>query len=125
MSKIIIIDDDATSNYLTELMIKSVCNNCEIISFTNPIEALSNMSTIEVNPETILLIDINMPEINGWEFIKRFEKMGKICKFFILTSSSKIIEQENINKYKNVKYYFTKHLMQEDVREFILEKIIR
>ena len=122
MSKIIIIDDDATSNFLTELIITSVCNNCEIISFTNPIEALSNMSTIDVNPETILLIDINMPEINGWEFIKRFERTGKICKFFILTSSSNIIEQENIKKYKNVIYYFTKPLTKENVIEFIKGK---
>ena len=43
MKKIVLIDDDSTSNYLSELVISSVTSDYAIISFTNPVELLQKL----------------------------------------------------------------------------------
>ena len=119
MTKIIIVDDDEASNYLTELIIKSVDANCKIQSFTNPKEVIDTINLLEIDENTILLLDLNMPEMNGWEFLDKFENTGKICKFFILTCSSSITEKENLEKYPNIKYFFTKPLAKQNIEFFL------
>ena len=68
-----------------------------------------------------MMLDLNMPEIDGWEFINRFNQTGLNCNFFILTSSSSVVEKENAKNFPQVKYFFTKPLSTNDV-EFFLNK---
>ena len=121
MKKIVLIDDDSTSNYLSELVISSVTSDYAIISFTNPVELLQKINELEIDEDTIMMLDLNMPEIDGWEFINRFNQTGLNCNFFILTSSSSVVEKENAKNFPQVKYFFTKPLSTNDV-EFFLNK---
>ncbi len=122
MKKIVLIDDDSTSNYLSELVISSVTSDYAIISFTNPVELLQQIKELEIDEDTIMILDLNMPEIDGWEFINRFNKTGLYCNFFILTSSSNVFEKENAKNYPQVKYFFTKPLSTKDVEYFLDRK---
>lgn len=122
MKKIVLIDDDSTSNYLTELIISSVTSEYSIVSFTNPIELLQRINELEIDSNTIMILDLNMPEIDGWEFINRFNHKGLNCNFFILTSSSSVVEKENAKKFPQVKYFFTKPLSKENVEFFLNNK---
>lgn len=122
MKKIFIIDDDSTSNYLSGVVISSVSKDCEIISYTNPVTFLASLKQLKIDQETILLLDLNMPQMDGWEFMNQFEKMGLECQFFILTSSFTIFEGENVKKYPFVKGFVKKPLTKKDV-EFILGRI--
>jgi CheY-like chemotaxis protein len=119
MKKIILIDDDSTSNYLTELIISSVTKEFEIISFTNPIEMLQQINKLKINKDTIIILDLNMPEIDGWEFINSFNHTRLNCDFCILTSSTSVIEKENAKKHQQVKYVFTKPLTKKDAELFL------
>lgn len=119
MKKIILIDNDSTSNYLTELIISSITSDYSIISFTNPIEILQHISELGIDDDTIIILNLNMPEIDGWEFIKRFNQTVVHCNFFILTSSSSIVGKENAKKFPQVKYVFTKPLTKKDVELFL------
>lgn len=108
MNKIVIIDDDDTSNYITELMIKSVDSTCEIKCFSNPKIVLDQIKELGIDKETIILLDLNMTDMNGWEFLDIFERSGTGCKYVILLASSDINESEKIKKYPTIKYFFIK-----------------
>lgn len=110
-----IIDDDEVIIYLTGLINKDVEFCDRMLSFTDSSEALSKIKTaLELNLElpSLILIDLNMPVMNGWTFLDELSKLkiGKEIPVFIFSSS---INQEDINrskKYKIVKDYIIKPL---------------
>lgn len=67
----------------------------------------------------IILLDINMPVMNGWEFLEQMEKMkadgGVSTCICILSSTINNEDQEKSRSYEQVKHFFTKPLLAEDL----------
>jgi CheY-like chemotaxis protein len=101
---ILVIDDDPISNMISTKMIE-MSSDCPVISFTDPCAALEKLKewhTPEANDfPKIIFLDINMPVLNGWEFLDEFQKLsGKHidqCSVFMLSSS---IDRKDIAKSK-------------------------
>lgn len=81
--QLLIIDDDPDITLTFKQGLETVAENnekpFEVYSFNDPIEALSNFKS---NFYDLLLIDINMPKMNGFEFSKQILKQDldvKIC----------------------------------------------
>ncbi|MDG3583714.1 response regulator [Galbibacter pacificus] len=114
INAICLIDDDPITIFSVKKLIEvTKISNC-ILTFSNGQEALNyyQNTSNEVFPELILL-DLNMPIIDGWEFIDAFSQLpiSKKALIYILTSS---INPEDIQKVKiyNNKYPFSvKHLI--------------
>ncbi len=72
---ILLVDDDYVNNFLTERVIRKLNIAKEIKAVRNGEEALTFLSE-EKNPiPELILLDINMPEMNGIEFLKNFKRM--------------------------------------------------
>ena len=83
--RILLVDDDPIFLTLAELAIKKERTNVEIFKAFNGEEAIDFLSKAEV--DTIFL-DLNMPVMNGWEFLEEFASSGNNSnKIYILTSS--------------------------------------
>lgn len=83
--RILLVDDDPIFLTLAELAIKKERKDVEIYKAFNGEEAIEFLSTEEV--DTIFL-DLNMPVMNGWEFLEAFANTNnRNNKIFILTSS--------------------------------------
>lgn len=78
-TKFIILDDDSCYNTISILSLKKLIPvlDADIISFTDPTEGLEYLanSFAAAPQKAILFLDINMPRLNGWEVIRRIEKM--------------------------------------------------
>lgn len=93
--RFLLVDDDEINNLIiTHLLKTSVSSEIEIISFTDPIKGIEFVSNYKFNKKeipTVLFLDLNMPIINGWDFIDRFNKLDKKISnqftIFILSSS--------------------------------------
>lgn len=79
-SYILLIDDDQITNFVNQAIIekseipvgtKALITAAAGIDFLN--KCLSNQEEL---PHAILL-DINMPEMNGWEFLEKFSQLDK------------------------------------------------
>ena len=72
----------------------------------------------------IILVDINMPILNGWDFLEAFEKMDadatKNVRVYIYTSSIYYKDIEKAKNYKSVIKLITKPLSQEMIDEIII-----
>jgi CheY-like chemotaxis protein len=116
--KIIIIDDDPTSNYISEFILSSMYTNIDIVSFINPVIALEKLSEMNISADSIILLDLNMPEMNGYEFVDSLEDIGLDCKIVILTCSKNLMDKEYSKKYEKIKGFLSKPLTQDNIDVF-------
>jgi two-component SAPR family response regulator len=75
IKRIIIIDDDPLVNKICGHVIKGTLPEMEVCSFLSPEKGLEFIhNEYETHPmKTILLLDINMPTLNGWEVLEELE----------------------------------------------------
>lgn len=66
--RIALIDDDATTNFINKNKLKKQVENCEVFPFSNGKEAIDFLEA--GNKLDVALLDMNMPVMNGLEFLK-------------------------------------------------------
>ena len=108
-----IIDDDKLTVKLMSILISKNDFCEEIESFYNAKDAISklkqNAGDNGILPDAILL-DLNMPVMDGWQFLDEFISLSitKEIHIFIMTSSIDPADIEMATKYKVVKKYIMK-----------------
>ncbi len=126
MSKLIIIDDDPIHQKIVQIILKKQDAFDEIDSYTEAeiaVEMLQeNARNNQILPDVILL-DLNMPVMDGWDFLECFEKIKnkllKSIKIFVVTSSVDEKDKSRARQYDSVVDYITKPLSDESVRKIV------
>lgn len=121
---ILIIDDDLIVRMITQQMIKIVDESVFCKSFENGALGLSFLETLEnTSDEFMILLDINMPVLDGWGFLDGLEKISeKIISrltIYVVTSSTDENDKRKANSYKTVKKIFKKPLTKQDIIEIL------
>lgn len=99
--EILIIDDDPVSTYLTEELLLDHFNNLKIQKFSSGKDCLAYLKNKK--DEAVILLDLNMPEMNGWEFLKFYREIGINDPIILLTSS---INDDDRKRAAQEKIYF-------------------
>lgn len=125
---IMLVDDDPICNSISKVLLKKKFQNnddnqFEIISFINPVEGLQFL-TGSLNEKkyykVMVLLDINMPEMTGWEFLEEYEsqfKNSKEVNVYILSSSVSKCDIERAEKNSNVVEFISKPLKSSTVEK--------
>lgn len=114
-NKLLLVDDDAVVQMLHQMTFANLGVQNELMTFENGktvLEYLKNVSSNNTD-QFIILLDINMPVMGGWEFLDALEKEFKIkdyCKIYIVTSSINLQDKNKAKTYKNVIDYLEKPL---------------
>lgn len=122
----LVVDDDTTSNLICEFNIRRFQGDANITVFTNPDKALQFIEAQKFpdDCEIIMLLDINMPIMTGFEFLIEFEKFrAEIkCKFqiYILTSSIENFSVQASN-FPRVKGFLSKPLQQSYLKKIQID----
>jgi len=122
ISNLYVIDDDKIYHFLLKNLFKQ--NGIEVAStfFVNGSDAIDYIKKNtgeEILPDLILL-DVNMPIMNGWQFLEEFGKISKdLHKTPVIYMISSSNNEVDINKSKEfdgaVKGYFLKPICKEDL----------
>jgi CheY-like chemotaxis protein len=117
-----IIDDDPIHVFGAKRAI-SIANMCNsVLVFNNGKDAFDKIRAIfksgENLPELILL-DINMPVWDGWDFLDEFVKLplSKEVIIFIMTSSVDPSDKAKAEKYNQVNHFLVKPITVEKLTE--------
>ena len=129
IEKVCIIDDDPIFIYGTKRLMAEIDFYDEVVIFQDGQDAIDGLNAITENGETfpsVILLDLNMPIMNGWEFLESFTKIpndnSEKVVVYIVSSSVDPRDLERIKNYKVVNNYILKPISKEDLRT-VLENI--
>ena len=124
LPKILLIDDEESANFLHKAIIRhSKCAE-EVVSTTRGIDALEYL-TEEMEEGSIpdlIFLDVNMPNMSGWEFIEHYSKLNmKFPILIMLTSSIDPRDLEKASEIQTISAFRSKPLTFEMLNEIIDE----
>ena len=115
-----VIDDSQVDLYVSKRMMTKVNFAQDIITMDSAREALGILETDEHTdrePPNLILLDINMPGMNGFEFLQEFKNLAEKVKnrwaIVMLSSSSNTKDREAAAENPFVKRYLSKPLSKE------------
>jgi CheY-like chemotaxis protein len=121
-----IIDDDKIFTYVLTKQMK-VVNFCEnLLVFHNGLEAVKYLKPILESPEVlpdVILLDLNMPIMDGWQFLDEFVKfkVTKKITVYIVSSSIDVADHAKAATYKAISNFYIKPISRENLEEMLEE----
>ncbi len=98
VSLIYIVDDDKIYRYTTETYIQLLNLAEEVKTFGDGEEAIESIKKNISNPDQlpdVILLDVNMPIMDGWDFIEEFITLSGISKKIALYMVSSSIDERD------------------------------
>lgn len=114
---ILLVDDDPDDNFYHQIIINEmdIVNSIHIVM--NGIEAVDYLKSESRTPPDLIFLDLNMPRMNGWEFLEEYKHLGIEQKakvlIVILTTSTNPDHIKKAMEIKEVTGYETKPLSKE------------
>ena len=124
---ILLIDDDLIANFYNQKVILKTQPTAKVISFEGAKMALNYLNKLNDDGKhpspDIILLDINMPEMDGWSFLESYTKTkfskNSATKIFILTSENFEENKEKKARYKIVSNYICKPLDKNKLKKLL------
>ncbi|MUP46233.1 response regulator [Gramella sp. BOM4] len=125
MNNIYIVDDETISNFITRKLLELEGYKACVTEFTKAEEALKVITEDKNDP--LIFLDLNMPKMNGFEFIEKLGQKNNSFKVILLTSSNSKFDLEESKKYPSIIRYLVKPLTKNKFHEIsdILDQYCR
>jgi CheY-like chemotaxis protein len=115
IDSVFLIDDDPITNLInTKIILRNL--STEIKTFLNAEMALAALKQLSAgdNYPHIIFLDINMPIMDGWDFLDEYEKLPaqqlQNCRLYLLSSSINKSDKDKAKSFPSVKDFITKPL---------------
>lgn len=122
---ILLVDDDPDDNYYHQIIINEMNIVNKIDVATNGIEAVAYLKKENQTPPEIIFLDLNMPKMNGWEFLNEYKHLDNVQKakvlILILTTSANPDDIKRAKEIKEVSGFETKPLSKELLSQLLNE----
>lgn len=123
-----IIDDDPISVFGIKRSMKETNFSDDVVVYTNGQEALDGLTKM-INEgkklPSIIFLDLNMPIMDGWEFLDDFIKIPNSNTdnviIFIVSSSMDPRDMIKAKSYKMVNNYILKPILRKDLEKLMTE----
>jgi CheY-like chemotaxis protein len=125
-----LIDDNKIDLFVSQKTIEILDPNVEFKTFTKATSAIAYLKILDFVKDfntlfvpNVILLDINMPEMNGFQFLRELEQINIVKKhyidIFMLSSSSCPQDVIKAKNHKLCKDYFNKPLTTDILKEIV------
>lgn len=123
---ICIIDDDPIFRFGTKKMMEKVQNSLNFLVYKNGKEAADNLLPrlqLDMEYPDVILLDLNMPIMDGWQFLDELAKIpaAKTIPIYIVSSSVDSRDIKKAETYKMVNKYIVKPFSISKIQSLITE----
>lgn len=123
---LLVIDDDDINIFIIKKIVEKTGYNIDMTAKSNgqlAIDFLKETLAQGNSLPDLILIDINMPVMNGWEFVEAYQSLSiaQSIDLYILSSSVYENDIEKTKSYTNVKGFISKPLSMERLIELLKE----
>ena len=121
---IVIVDDDPIVRLVIQRMVHNIdssitCHQCE----NGEVGLLRIEKLQNITDYIVVLLDINMPVLNGWEFLDRLHQTSIIAsnkfQLYMITSSTDASDKIKARSYPVIKKLYSKPLTNQDLKEIL------
>lgn len=125
MAKILLIDDDEINNFTVNAIFRQVDFINSYVIKESGWDALDYLKSVDKKDEfpDLIFVDINMPEMDGFEFVERYEAMfwpqHQNTKINMLSSSMSERDREKSLNFSCVTEYVYKPLTERKLAELL------
>ncbi len=126
MNTLYLVDDDDIFQFLTRRIIEETKLVKEIKVFSNGLRALEFLKSVQDTPEAlpeIILLDLSMPIMDGWDFLEEYIMLrpflGKKISIYIVSSSIAPSDIRRAQSISEVTDYIIKPVTVEKFEEIV------
>jgi CheY-like chemotaxis protein len=116
-----LVDDNPHDNFFHERQIKQNDSDNVVITMESAKGALEYLKSKEDPHSDLIFLDINMPGMNGWEFLEAYNKLDKELQnqaiIIMLTTSASPMDVEKSKALNSVSDYITKPLTEKMMKD--------
>ncbi|WP_339699821.1 response regulator [Algoriphagus aquimarinus] len=109
---IFLVDDDPINNLINKRLLGKIGISENIVEFLEGEEALDKLNDFDPQHSLLIFLDINMPVLNGWEFLDKYLELygHRSDKIVILSSSIDYQDRFKAQGYEIVSGFLEKPL---------------
>ncbi len=122
-----VVDDDVIFRLSAKMLIQSLDGEHSIVMLENGEEAIHFLNTYKAQSSMlpdILLLDLSMPILNGWEFLEQYlplkNELSKDITIYIVSSSIDDADIKRAEAISAVKGYWVKPISRDQLKDLIV-----
>lgn len=118
---ILLIDDDPINNLINRRLISKIDVSDKIEEYLEAERAIERIHELQGKEKLLILLDINMPVMNGWDFLNRYmdEFKDRSDKIVMLSSSIDFQDRQKALNYEIVDNFLEKPLTPEKMKSIL------
>lgn len=118
---IILVDDDPINNLINKRLISKLGIAPKIEEYLEAEKAIEKIRELNSEHQTLIFLDINMPVMNGWDFLNQYliEFKDRKDKIVVLSSSIDFQDRQRAKEFICVEGFIEKPLTPEKIKSII------